>query len=462
MLDPVTFLAGFDELPLGDSAGVSRWLDQVIALSEDGDVRIEQATVRELAFRNTLWRIEHALPEGEQDTITTILGQVDWHDSRVRTAVHPAIEPRSLQECFRRLGALAGPSGEATTPGAVAVLAARGLADTCSEDQWDCEHHLFTALLARALREISEYLNRLSVTRLSEITDCIGIELNRITPTESDAISGATILGHPSAQAVVDWLGAIDDRIVAERLSSTSGYALYLLVSMVLRIVTRASVPFDIIPDRVCAPQDGRVSDIAVFAALSVFSGASFWSPHQVLATAAARAVVMFGYGRQLADELQFRAMLSSEEDLTLFHTLSDLRSLAEIHQMARPLSRIRCEYLTNPEVIMVLGLLRLVTDRPGTGAEEELLLGLQGLAPYVGSITALSVAHELIRFGDRFIGDRIDSVLRATLLVWSDLDVARLCYGHASEFGEVHHNALMIILTDLLASDGMEKWAND
>ena len=94
--------------------------------------------------------------------------------------------------------------------------------------------------------------------------------------------------------------------------------------------------------------------------------------------------------------------------------------------------------------------------------AEEELLLGLQGLAPYVGSITALSVAHELIRFGDRFIGDRIDSVLRATLLVWSDLDVARLCYGHASEFGEVHHNALMIILTDLLASDGMEKWAND
>jgi hypothetical protein len=462
MLDTVTFLAGFDGLPLGDSSGVSRWLDHVIALSEGGDVPMEQATVRELAFRNILWRIEHALPTGEQDNITTILGQVDWQDLRIRTAVHPTIETRSLQECFRRMGTLADPSGEVQTPDAVAVLAARGLAETWSDDPSNGEHRLFAALLAGALREITAYLNRLSAPRLSEITDCIGIELKRLTPTESDAISGATILDHPSAQAVVDWLGAIDDRIVAERLSSTSGYALYLLVSMVLRIVARASVPLDIIPDRVCAPQDGRVSDVAVFAALSVFSGGSFWSPHQVLATAAARAVVMFGYGRQLADELRFRAMLSSKEDLTLFHSLSDLGSSAEIHQIARHLSRIHCEYRPNPELTTVLGLLRLVTDGPGPGAEEDILLGLQGLALHTGSVTALSIVRELVRFGDRFVGDRIDSVLRATLLVWSDLDVARLCYGHASEFGEVHHGALMIILTDLLASEELEKWAND
>ena len=462
MLDPVTFLAGFDGLPLGDLSGVSRWLDHVIALSESGDVPMEQATVRELAFRNILWRIEHALPAGEQDSVTTVLGQVDWQDLRVRAAVHPTIEAPRLQECFRRLGALADPSGEARTPDAVAVLAARGIAETCSDDPSVCEHRLFTALLADVLREITEYLNRLSATRLSEIADCIGIELKRLTPTESDAISGATTLGHPSAQAVVDWLEAIDDRIVAERLSGTSGYALYLLVSMVLRTVARASVPLDIIPDRVCAPQDGRVSDVAVFAALSVFSGASFWSPHQVLATAAARAVVMFGYGRQLVDELRFRSMLSSKEDLTLLHSLSDLGSLAEIHQIARPLFRIRCEYRTNPELTMVLGLLRIVTDGPGPGAEDDILLGLQGLAPYAGSAPALRVAHELVRFGDRFAGDRIDSVLSAMLLVWSHLDVARLCYGHASEFGEVHHDALMEILSDLLATEGMEKWAND
>ena len=211
---------------------------------------MEQATVRELAFRNILWRIEHALPAGEQDNVTTILGQVDWQDLRIRTAVHPTSETRSLQECFRRLGALADPSGEAGTPEAVAALAARGLAETCSDDPSVCEHRLFTALLAGALREITAYLNKLSATRLSEITDCIEIELKRLTPTESDAISGATIPGNPSAQAVVDWLGVVDDRMVSERLSSTSGYALYLLVSMVLRIVARASLPLDVIPDR--------------------------------------------------------------------------------------------------------------------------------------------------------------------------------------------------------------------
>ena len=51
-----------------------------------------------------------------------------------------------------------------------------------------------------------------------------------------------------------------------------------------------------------------------------------------------------------------------AKEDLTLFHSLSDLGSLAEIHKIARPLSLIRCEYSTNPELIMVLGLFGLVT----------------------------------------------------------------------------------------------------
>ena len=35
MVDPVTFLTGFDGLPLSDISGVSRWLDHVIALTEE-------------------------------------------------------------------------------------------------------------------------------------------------------------------------------------------------------------------------------------------------------------------------------------------------------------------------------------------------------------------------------------------------------------------------------------------
>jgi hypothetical protein len=40
-------------------------------------------------------------------------------------------------------------------------------------------------------------------------------------------------------------------------------------------------------------------------------------------------------------------------------------------------------------------------------------------------------------------------------------LDVARLCYAHASEFEAVHHWALMIIVSELLISEGIEELSN-
>jgi hypothetical protein len=76
--------------------------------------------------------------------------------------------------------------------------------------------------------------------------------------------------------------------------------------------------------------------------------------------------------------------------------------------------------------------------------------------------MTALSVVQELVRYGDRFANERIDSVLKPALAVWTGLDVARLCYAHAAEFGEVQHRALMVIITDLLNSEGMEGLLND
>jgi hypothetical protein len=91
---------------------------------------------------------------------------------------------------------------------------------------------------------------------------------------------------------------------------------------MMLRTITRVSVPPELIPDPVRDRQDPRVSDVAAFAALVVFSGARFWASHRVLATAAARAVVVFGYGLQLADDLPIRSMLSSADDLRLFRSL--------------------------------------------------------------------------------------------------------------------------------------------